>query len=108
VPQRRTKQARDRRRAERHFDRAGGSPTLRGAAEGVHLWDSARTDPGFPKPTDVPDLAEVAFSTGTPGHNDIWVVQGRYGFHMSHLVQSGIPLDQMVALARAMVAGLDR
>lgn len=78
------------------------------SAEGVHLWDSSRTDPGFPNPTDVPDLAEVAFVTGMPGHYDLWVVQGKYGFHMSHLVQSGIPLDQMVALGRAMVAGLGR
>ena len=78
------------------------------SAEGVQLWGSVRTDPGFPNPVDIPDLAEVAFATGTPDHNDIWVVQGPYGFHMSHLRQGGIPLDQMVALAKAMVAGLSR
>lgn len=78
------------------------------SAEGSHLWDSARTDPAFPNATDIPGLAEVAFSTGTPGHNDVWVVQGRYGFHMSHLRKGGVPLDGMVALARAMVAGLSR
>ena len=78
------------------------------SAEGAQLWDSARTDPTFPNPTDIPDLAEVAFATGKPGYNDIWVVQGRYGFHMGHLRQGGIPLDQMVALAKAMVAGLSR
>jgi hypothetical protein len=78
------------------------------SAEGPQLWASVRTDPSFPNATDIPDLAEVAFATGKPGYNDIWVVQGRYGFHMSHLRQGGIPLDQMVALARAMVAGLGR
>ena len=78
------------------------------SAEGIHMWDSVRTDPTFPNPTDIPDVAEVAFATGTPDHNDVWVVQGRYGFHMSHLRQGGIPLDQMVALAKATVAGLSR
>lgn len=73
---------------------------------GNHLWDSVRTDPGFPNATDVAGLAEVAFTTGTPAH-DLWVVQGRYGFHMYSL-RGGIPADQMVALARAMLAGLGR
>ena len=74
---------------------------------GSHLWDSTRTDPGFPNATDVPGLAEVAFTTGTPGPTDLWVVQGRYGFHM-YVWQGALPADQMVALARAMLAGLDR
>lgn len=54
------------------------------------------------------DLAEVAFATGTPGHHDLWVVEGRQGFHMSHLQPGGIPPEQMVALGREMVAGLSR
>jgi hypothetical protein len=74
---------------------------------GNHLWDSVRTDPGFPNATDVAGLAEVAFTTGTPGHNDLWVVQGRYGFHM-YSRQGAILADQMVALARAMLEGLGR
>jgi len=79
------------------------------SAEGNQLWDSVRTDPGnFPNATDIPGLAGVAFATGTTGHNDVWVVQGGYGFHMSHTRQNGIPLDQMVALARAMLTGLGR
>jgi len=75
---------------------------------GNHLWDSVRTDPGFPNATDVLGLAQVAFTTGTPGHCDLWVVQGRYGLHMYHRRQGGVPADQMVALARAMLAGLGR
>ena len=78
------------------------------AGEGVHLWDSVRTDPGFPNPTDIPGFADVAFSTGTPGHVDIWVVDGSYGFHMGHTRRSEIPDDQMVALARSMLTGLTR
>jgi hypothetical protein len=78
------------------------------SAEGNHLWDSVRTDPSFPNATDIPGLAHVAFATGVSGHNDVWVVQGGFGFHMSHTRQSGIPLDQMVALARAMLTGLER
>jgi hypothetical protein len=78
------------------------------SAEGDQLWDSVRTDPSFPNATDIPGLADVAFATGTPGHNDIWVVQGGYGFHMSHSRQSDIPADQLVALARAMLTGLAR
>jgi hypothetical protein len=77
-------------------------------ARGNQLWDSVRTDPGFANATDIPGLADVAFATGTSGHNDVWVVQGGYGFHMYHTRQSGIPLDQMVALARAMLAGLGK
>lgn len=78
------------------------------SAEGLHLWDSVRTDPAFPNVTDIPGLADVAFSTGAPGHTDVWVVRGGYGFHMSHTRLFGIPADQMVALARSMLVGLDR
>jgi len=78
------------------------------SSEGAHLWDSVRTDPAFPNATDLPGLADVAFVTGTPGHNDLWVVQRGYGFHMSHTRQGGIPTDQMVALAQAMLACLGR
>ena len=78
------------------------------STDGVHLWDSARTDPNFPNPTNIAGLADVAFATGTPGHNDVWVVQGGYGFHMSHTRPGGVPLDQLVALARAMLVSLGR
>lgn len=78
------------------------------SAEGIHLWDSVRGDPTFPNATDIPGVAEVAFATGTSGYDDIWVVQGGYGFHMLHTRRGGFPADQMVALARAMVAGLGR
>ena len=78
------------------------------SAEGDQLWDSVRTDPSFPNAADIPGLAAVAFATGPPGHNDIWVVQGGYGFHMSHSRQGDIPADQLVALARAMLTGLAR
>jgi hypothetical protein len=78
------------------------------SAEGDHLWDSVRSDPGFPNPTDLPGLAEVAFATGTAGHNDVWVIQPPYGFHMSHTRQGRIPVDQMVALARATLTSLAR
>jgi hypothetical protein len=77
-------------------------------AEGVHLWDSVRTDPGFPNPSEIPGLADVAFATGVSGQYDLWVVEGGYGFHMYHVRQGGIALEQMVTLARAMLAGLER
>jgi predicted small secreted protein len=76
--------------------------------EGLHLWDSARTDPDSPNATDIPGLAEVAFATGSTGHDDLWVVQGPFGFHMSHTRRGEIPLDEMVALARSMLTGLAR
>ena len=78
------------------------------SVEGVHLWDLARTDSDFGNATDIPGLAEAAFVTGTSGHNDLWVVQGPYGFHMSHTRRGEISFDQMVALARAMLTGLAR
>lgn len=78
------------------------------SAEGVHLWDSVRTDSHFANATDIPGLAEIAFVTRTSGHSDLWVVQGPYGFHMSHTRQGEIPVQQMVALARSMLAGLAR
>ena len=78
------------------------------SAEGVHLWDTARTDSTFPNATDIPDLAEVAFGTGTSGFDELWVVQGDFGFHMPHTRRGGFPPDQMVALARAMLVGLER
>jgi hypothetical protein len=78
------------------------------SAEGAHLWDTVRTDPANSDASEIPGLAEVAFATGRAGHNDIWVVQGAYGFHMSHSRRGEIPVDQMVALAREMLAGLGR
>lgn len=78
------------------------------SAEGIHLWDSTRTDANNPNPTDIPGLADVAFATGRSGQNDLWVAQGAWGFHMSHTRQGGVPLDQLVALARAMLTGLGR
>ena len=78
------------------------------SAEGVHLWDSVRTDPTVSNVTDIAGLADVAFSTGDPGHSDVWVIQDGYGFHMSHDRQGGLPLDQMIGLARATLKGLER
>ena len=78
------------------------------ASEGVHLWDSVRSDPDSPNATDIPGLADVAFATGTAGHHDVWVVQGPFGFHMDHTRRGEIPIDQMVALARSMLTGLAR
>jgi hypothetical protein len=79
-----------------------------GDGMGAQTWNAVRTDPGFPNPTDIPGLAEDAFATGTDGHNDVWVVQGGYGFHMYHNRQAEVPLDQLVALSRAMLTGLTR
>ncbi len=78
------------------------------SAEGVHLWDSVRTDPDRANATDIPGLADVAFATGTTGHQDVWVVQGPFGFHMDHTRRGEIPIDEMVALARSMLTGLAR
>jgi hypothetical protein len=75
---------------------------------GLQLWNEARTDSANPDPTDIPGLADVAFSTGSSGHNDVWVVQGGYGFHLSHSRQAEVPLDQLVALSRSMLTGLTR
>lgn len=78
------------------------------SAEGRHLWDTVRTDPAFPDAVDLPGVADVAFATGSAGHNDVWVVSGRFGFHLMHTRQDGIPLDQLVGLSRAMLTGLAR
>jgi hypothetical protein len=78
------------------------------SAEGRRLWDSVRSDPAFPNAIDIPGLADVAFATGPVGHHDLWVVQGTYGFHMRHSRLGGMPTDEMVALARAMITGLGR
>jgi len=93
--------------AEGH--RAGiGILVFDASAEGIHLWDSVQSDPGFPNPTDISGLAEVAFATGVSGYGDLWVVQGAYGFHVSHTRRAGFPPEELVALARAMLAGLER
>jgi hypothetical protein len=78
------------------------------SAEGDHLWDTVRSDPTSADPVDIPGIADVAFATGDPGHNDVWVVHGDYGFHMSHTRRGDIPLDGLVALAQAMLTGLAR
>jgi hypothetical protein len=78
------------------------------SVDGTHFWDLPRDDPGFPNPTDIPGLAQVAFATGASGQYELWVVQGRYGFHVGQSRIGGVPLDQMVAMARAMLVGLAR
>ncbi|HEX9093621.1 MAG TPA: hypothetical protein VF902_06515 [Coriobacteriia bacterium] len=78
------------------------------SAEGARLWESVMTDPQFPNPVDVPGIADVAFSTGAAGQNDLWVVQEAYGLHMYHTRPRGVPLEQMAGLARAMLTGLSR
>ena len=81
------------------------------SAEGKTMWDSVKTEPAFPNAADIPslaDVADVAFSTGTLGHYDVWVVRGKYAFHMYHVQPGMVALDQMVALSRAMLAGLVR
>jgi hypothetical protein len=78
------------------------------SAEGKTMWDSVRTDPSFPSVTDVAGLGDVGFTTGGAGHNDVWVVTGKYGIHMYHDRIGPVSLDQMVALARLVVAGLVR
>lgn len=81
---------------------------LDASVEGPRMWDRIRTDPAFPNATDLPDLADVAFTTGTSGHHDVWVVEGDHGVHIRHDRVGDIPLDQMVTLARAVLDGLDR
>lgn len=78
------------------------------SSEGTRLWDSVLADPAFPSATDVPDLGDRSFATGSPGHQELWVVEGSYGFHMSQTRQGPIPLDQMVALAREMLVAVKR
>ncbi|NJD29692.1 MAG: hypothetical protein FIA92_15550 [Chloroflexi bacterium] len=78
------------------------------AEDGVHLWDSVLGDPAFPNPFDVPGLGDRALATGTPGSYDLWVVKGKYGFHMLHTSAAGISMEQMTALAQATLAGLER
>lgn len=85
-----------------------GTLVFEATAEGVHLWDSVRTDPDRANATDIAGLANVAFATGTAGHNDVWVVQGLFGFHMGHTRRGEIPIDEMVALARSVLTGLAR
>ena len=78
------------------------------AAEGVSEWDSVRTDPQRVNLIDSPGLGERAFATGAQEQHELWVVHREYGLHVIHTRPAGIPLDQMVALARAMLTGLDR
>ena len=77
-------------------------------AEGLALWESVRTEPGQTGVVDLPGLGDRSFATGPPGQHELWVVRGDLGFHARHTRREGIPLDQMTALARSMLAGLDR
>jgi hypothetical protein len=53
-------------------------------------------------------LGDRTFATGSAGHQDLYVVAGSYGLHLSHTRQGPIPLEQMVALAREMLDALKR
>jgi hypothetical protein len=76
--------------------------------EGTRMWDPVIGDPARPDVTDVPGLGDRTFATGSPGHQDLYVVAGSYGLHLSHTRQGPIPLEQMVALAREMLDALKR
>jgi hypothetical protein len=72
------------------------------------LWANVLDDPAFPGPMEIPGLGDRSFATGTAGHQDLWVVADDFGFHVAHTRQGPIELDQMIALAREMLVGLER
>ena len=76
--------------------------------EGTTMWDPVIGDPAHPDVTDVSGLGDRAFATGAAGHQDLYVVEGSYGLHLSHTRQGPIPLEQIVALARETLDALKR
>jgi hypothetical protein len=74
--------------------------------QGVHLWDSVRTDPSFPNATDVAGVGDTAFVTGTPVFDMFWAVQGQIGLKIGTLRSGGLTKEQFAALAKAAYARL--
>jgi hypothetical protein len=68
------------------------------SVEGVEGWGSANEDPA--NPTAIPGLGDTATAKGKPGHEVVWVTSGPWALKLANSRQDGIPLDQMVALAR--------
>jgi hypothetical protein len=72
--------------------------------QGLHLWDSVRTDPTFPNATDISGLGDDAFVTGSPHVTDLWAVKGQIGLHI--MAGRALTTEQLAALARAAFARL--
>lgn len=78
------------------------------APEGVHMWDSARSDPSFGPASDIAGLGDAAFATVNGDYTEIWVVAGAWGFHTGGAGGDGVTLERLVAFSRAMLASLAR
>jgi hypothetical protein len=75
---------------------------------GTEMWTSVRTEPDRPSLVDIPGLDVAAFATGEAGREDVWVATEQWALHMSNTANGGVPLDEMVALARTMLETLQR
>jgi hypothetical protein len=71
---------------------------------GTAMWDSARAD--APGATDIPGLADVAFTTASPRANDLFAVKGSVGLHVYVYAHDPLTVDQLAAIARAALARL--
>ncbi len=74
------------------------------SVEGVEGWGSANEDPA--NPTAIPGLGDSATAKGGPGHEVLWVTSGPWALKLGNSRDDGIPLDQMIALARTALASV--
>jgi hypothetical protein len=59
-------------------------------------------------PTAIPDLGDRAFATAGHDSWELWVDAGRFGLHLSHSSRGELSLEEMSALARVALLGLER
>lgn len=72
--------------------------------QGTDFWDSARAE--SPGATDIPGLADVAFTTASPRATDLFAVKGTIGLHVHLFEHDPLTVDQLAAMARAALARL--
>jgi hypothetical protein len=70
-------------------------------SEGIHMWDSARSDPNVRSPSDIPGIGDNAFVAGSPNRTDLFAVAGNRAIHIFTTFKNGLTPEQFAQLARA-------
>jgi hypothetical protein len=94
------------------YDVAGGGwvgiLVFDASAYGLAFWDHVRSNPIYPHQADVlslRDVADIAFSAGSPGDYTVFAVEDMYGVKVAGL-NNTLSLEELTALAHTLLAHL--
>jgi hypothetical protein len=78
------------------------------SAYGLAFWDDVRSNPIYPHQADIlslRDVADIAFSAGSPGDYTVFAIEDMYGVKAAFLDDS-LSIEELTALAHVLLAHL--